>query len=86
MSGTAKKVLIFLITIVICVLIGAFAINTLVPNGVNGLINAMEVQIKNATGMELDFNGDGVGSSNTVNTGAQSDDQMEGGGVTGFNP
>lgn len=58
-----KKIFITLITIVICVILGAFVINTLMPNVVNTVINAAEGQIYNATGLSFDFNGDGDGGT-----------------------
>lgn len=59
MSGNVKKIFMVLVTIVICVLLGAFAINVLLPNGTSTIINATEDMIYKATGMGFDFNNDG---------------------------
>ena len=53
-----RKIFIVLVTIVICVIIGAFAINTLMPNTVKAVVNATEDMIYNATGLVFDLNGD----------------------------
>lgn len=47
-----------LITIVACVVIGAFALNILLPNVTKSLVNATEDMIYNATSMSFNFNGD----------------------------
>lgn len=47
-----------LITIVACVVIGAFALNILLPNATKSLVNATEDMIYNATSMSFNFNGD----------------------------
>lgn len=47
-----------LITIVACVIIGAFALNILLPNATKSLVNATEDMIYNATSMSFNFNGD----------------------------
>lgn len=57
---SVKKIFVTLITVVVCVIIGAFVINILMPNVVTTLINAVEQQIYNATGMQFDFNNDGT--------------------------
>lgn len=60
-----KKIFIMLITIVACVILGAFVLNTLMPNVVTTVINAVEAQIWRATGLSFDFNADGqIGSGN----------------------
>lgn len=63
MSDTVKKIFITLIVIVVIVIVGAILINVLVPNGVTGVVNAFETQIMKATGLQIDFNGDGVGAN-----------------------
>ena len=55
-----KKIFIGLITIVACVMIGAFLLNLLLPNATKAFVNAGEQQIFNATGLSFDLNGDGV--------------------------
>lgn len=54
-----RKIFIVLVTIVACVILGAFVLNVLMPNVVTTVINATEDMIFNATGMSFDFNGDG---------------------------
>lgn len=86
MSGTVKKVFSVLGVIVACVVVIAFVLNILLPNGLNGMINATESMIYQATGIEMDFNGDGSGAkSNTaIDTGSEADDVAKGAGVEGF--
>lgn len=66
---SVKKIFITLITVVACVILGAFVLNTLMPNVTTTLINAVEDQIFKATSLEFDFNNDGnngtIGSDNT---------------------
>lgn len=57
---SVKKIFITLITVVCCVILGAFVINILLPNVTSTLINAVEAEIHNATGMNFDFNNDGA--------------------------
>ena len=62
-----KKIFITLITVVACVILGAFVLNTLMPNVTTTLINAVEDQIFKATSLEFDFNNDGtIGSNNNT--------------------
>lgn len=79
-----KKIFTVLITIVVCVVIGALVLNILMPNATRSLINTTEKMIHNATGLEFDFNGDGVtgktgtttvidGNSDKSNTGVNVD-------------
>lgn len=49
-----------LIIIVACVVLGAFALNIIMPNAAKSLVNATEGMIYNATSMSFDFNGDGI--------------------------
>ena len=83
-----KKIFIMLITVVACVMIGAFVLNVLMPNFITTAVNLVEQQLFNATGMKLDLNGDGVKTNGDV--GQQGDYQAgktegaEGGNVTGF--
>ncbi len=55
-----KKIFIMLITIVACVILGAFVLNVLMPNVVTTVVNSVENMIYNASGLKLDFNGDGT--------------------------
>lgn len=57
---SVKKIFVMLITVVCCVIVGAFVINILLPNVTATLVNAVEDQIYRATGMEFDFNLDGT--------------------------
>jgi hypothetical protein len=66
MSDTVKKLFTVLIVVVICIVVGAFAINILVPNALTGVTNAVEDTIYSATGIGLDLNGDGTAGSNTT--------------------
>ena len=88
MGSSVKKIFMVLITIVMCVLIGAFLLNILLPNVTTTMINATEDMIHNATGMKFDFNADGIvgGAGNSAKTGAN--DGTKGTGETivdGFN-
>ena len=65
-----RKIFIVLITVVVCVILGAFVLNVLMPNMVATLINAVEGTIYSATGMSFDFNGDGQhGAANNAASG-----------------
>lgn len=93
------KIFKILIIIVACVIIGAIVLNVLLPNATTSLVNAVEAQIFNATGMSFDFNGDktnGRDSADLVKTdtvagsGAGtknngSEHQSQSGQVNGFN-
>ena len=93
------KIFKILIIIVACVIVGAIVLNVLLPNVMVSMVNAVEAQIFNATGMSVDFNGDGTngrGSAATATTGtiagsgASTDnngasDQSQAGEVNGFN-
>lgn len=58
MSETVRKIFTILIVVVICIVIGAFVINILVPNALTSTVNAVEDTLYSATGMRLDLNGD----------------------------
>ena len=88
-----RKIFVVLVTIVACVILGAFVLNVLLPNVTSSLINATEGMIFNATGMSFDFNNDGTGGRNQnisgsadVTNAGQSDTGAaeNGAGVTGF--
>ena len=55
------KIFKVLIIVVACVIIGALVLNVLLPNTTKSLVNAVENQVFNATGLSFDFNGDGNG-------------------------
>lgn len=79
---SVAKIFKTLIVVVVCVIIGAFVLNTLLPNVVANLCNIIENGIKNATGISFDLNGDGVGQSSAE---AKSDGKVSNGvGVTGY--
>lgn len=93
------KIFKVLIIIVACVIVGALVLNVLLPNTATSLVNAVEGQIFNATGMSFDLNGDGnngksqaaaARSGNDIDgAGAQQNaanaNQNIGGDVKGFN-
>lgn len=84
-----KKIFITLITVVACVILGAFVLNTLMPNVTTTLINAVEDQIFKATSLEFDFNNDNnAGTNDKSYVGQNSDDTVTGDtgdNVIGFN-
>lgn len=86
---SVKKIFITLITIVACVIIGAFLLNTLMPNVTTTLIDSTEDMIYKATGLSFDFNNNSnAGDSNTSYTGDNTDDTVTGNtgdNVEGFN-
>lgn len=86
---SVKKIFMTLVVIVMCIILGAFLINTLLPNVTAQVINSAEDSIFKATGMEFDFNADGhVGApnSNYANDGVGADGGVidNGGAVDGF--
>lgn len=74
---SVQKIFITLIIIVACVVIGGLVLNVLLPNVTSAIVNAIEGQIHNATGMNFDFNGDGTagdgGGQDYSNTGTMED-------------
>lgn len=86
---SVKKIFVTLITIVACVIIGAFILNTLLPNVTTTLIDSAEDMIFKATSMEFDFNNNGnTGSNDKQYTGENTDTTVTGavaGNVEGFN-
>jgi len=56
---SVEKIFKVLIIVVACVIIGALVLNVLLPNTTKSLVNAVEDQVHNATGLTFDFNGDG---------------------------
>lgn len=93
---SVKKIFITLITVVACVMVGAFVLNVLMPNAITTGTNAVEDQLYKATGIKMDFNGDAnqggnnYTDGNTVYGGKQSATGNEantganGGNVKGF--
>lgn len=86
-----KKIFSFLIVAVLCVLLGAAVINVIFPNTFKSVVNATEGMIYNATGISMDFNGDGVSGKdsnsleNISNDGKNIDSDGKGTSVEGFN-
>lgn len=86
-----KKIFIILITVVACVMLGAFILNILFPNVATSLVNSVEDMIFKATNMSFDFNGDGnmgdqnANNSYTGNVNGADSDATGGAGVEGFN-
>lgn len=56
---SVKKIFIVLITVVVCIVLGAFVLNIVMPNTVAQVVNSVEDGIHSATGLSFDFNGDG---------------------------
>lgn len=78
-----KKIFTVLGTAVACIIAIAFLLNIVLPNGLNGISNAIENSIQQATGVEIDLNGDG-----THSTDEKSQDDYSSGktnAVSGFN-
>ena len=59
---SVKKIFIILITVVACVMIGALVLNVLMPNVMTSVVDSVENMVHNATGMKMDFNGNGKGA------------------------
>lgn len=75
-----KKIFIVLITVVVCVLVGAVVLNVLAPNVITTLVDAVEDQIYRATSLKFDFNGNGTigGSGNGSYSGAENESDEKG--------
>ena len=69
MSDSVKKIFIILIVVVACVMIGALVLNVLMPNVMVTLVDSVENMINRATGMSVDFNGNGVKGDDKGNIG-----------------
>ena len=52
-----KKIFTILITIVACVIIGAFLLNVVLPNATNGVVVSIENMIYKATGLQIGIGG-----------------------------
>ena len=63
---SVAKIFKILIIIVACVIVGALVLNVLLPNTTTSLVNAVEGQIFNATGMSFDLNGDGTNGNTSA--------------------
>ena len=86
---SVKKIFMTLVVIVMCIILGAFLINILLPNVTAQVIDSAEDSIYKATGMSFDFNSDsnkGDNKKDYSSTG-QADDNMKDDGsksVEGF--
>lgn len=84
-----KKIFMILIGIVACVVVGAFLLNTFMPNVTYALVSAMEDMVFNVTGLGMDFNGDGrpggaVAQNDTYDATNDQEAENVSGQVTGF--
>lgn len=75
-----RKIFIVLITVVVCVILGAFVLNIIMPNAVSAMVNSLEATLYQATGMKIDLNGD---ASTTNYSGAAATTNTFGGAVNG---
>ncbi len=88
---SVKKIFMTLVVIVMCIILGAFLINVLLPNVTAQVINSAEDSVFKATGMQFDFNSDGhTGTNNNdysgdgVGKGSNADQIYDSGAVDGF--
>lgn len=85
---SVKKIFMTLVVIVLCILVGAFLINILMPNVVTQVIDSAEDSVYKATGMSFDFNSNGNKGevkSEYSSTGKSDEVQDDGSGnVEGF--
>lgn len=79
-----KKIFIVLITVVVCVAVGATVLGVFLPNVTNQLVGSAELAIHSATGLNFDINGDGVIGKPTVKTDSGTNNAGGGVGVDGF--
>ena len=81
-----KKVFTILGTAVGAIIAIAIIINVILPNGIAGLSNNVELAIQQATGANIDFNGDGVGgSAGNAESAGKEVDSLDESGLSGFN-
>lgn len=76
MSDSVKKIFTIIIVVVVCIVIGAFVINILVPNALTQTVNVVEDTMYSATGIRLDLNGDGVAGTSIDKDGNVRDDNL----------
>lgn len=79
MTGAVTKIFILLIAVVLCVVVGAFLINIVMPGMLQGVSNAIEAGIKSATGITLDINGDGINPDTQIWNSSSNTDAASGG-------
>lgn len=58
---SVKKVFITLIIVAVCVIVGGYILSTLAPGVVNGVKSAVQEQIQNTTGINVNFGGNMTG-------------------------
>lgn len=75
---SVKKIFIILITVVACVMIGALLLNVLMPNVMTSVVDSVENMVYNATGMSMDFNGNGKGAGTKGKATSQNVDSNKG--------
>lgn len=83
-----SKIFKVLIVMVVCMLLGAFILNIILPNFVTTAVNATEDSVFKATGMSFDWNKDGdKGSSSPSSYDGDNEGKSDQttGGVEGFN-
>lgn len=82
------KIFKVLIVAVGCVIAGAVILNVLLPNAMSAVSNAIETQIYKATGIQMDFNGDGYKGAAVNNSKETNNDQRynsgTNNGISGF--
>lgn len=76
MSDSVKKIFTIIIVVVVCIVIGAFVINILVPNALTQTVNVVEDTMYSATGIALDLNGDGQAGKSLDKNGNARDDNL----------
>ena len=73
-----------LITVAVCVVVGALILNLILPNVYSATVNTIEKGIKAGTGISFDLNGDGVGSTQLKTGDSAADKGKNGVGVQGL--
>jgi hypothetical protein len=75
---SVKKIFLTLVVIVMCIILGAFLINVLLPNVTAQVIDSAEDSIYKETGMAFDFNSDGNkgDSKKDYSSNGKADDNM----------
>lgn len=83
-GGGVGKIFTVLVIIVACVILGAFILNVILPNGTTTLVDATEDMIFRATGLSFDFNNNGKAGSGGSSQYRGSETGNLKGGVKGF--
>ena len=82
-----KKIFTILITIVACVIIGAFLLNVVLPNATNGVVQSVENMIYRATGLQISIGGratSGIGNAKNIAANVADSCAKISGGVAGW--